>query len=138
MPEALKLYMMGSHHRQVEAFEIIFNKTKFDALSAEFKAVLRQAAFSASSDQLWYAYSRYAKDFEEIKKRGVNVVRTGPSVLQDQLKAWDRVIAEYSKDAFFAKVIASQKAWVRYTGPYLQANNLDSNALSIAYRHFFG
>jgi TRAP-type mannitol/chloroaromatic compound transport system substrate-binding protein len=138
LPDVSKLYMTGSHHRQVEAFEIIFNKTKFDALSSEFRAVLRQAAFSASSDQLWYAYARYARDFEEIKKRGVNVIKTSPRVLEDQLKAWDQVIAERSKEPFFAKVIASQKAWVKYTGPYLQTNNLDSDALSAAYRHFFG
>ena len=138
LPDVSKLYMTGSHHRQAEAFEIIFNKVKFDALPSEFKAVLRQAAFSASSDQLWYAYARYARDFEEIKKRGVNVIKTSPRVLEDQLKAWDQVIAERSKEPFFAKVIASQKAWVKYTGPYLQTNNLDSDALSAAYRHFFG
>ena len=138
LPDVSKLYMTGSHHRQVEAFEIVFNKAKFDALSSEFRAVLRQAAFSASSDQLWYAYTRYARDFEEIKKRGVNIIKTSPRVLEDQLKAWDQVIAERSKEPFFAKVIASQKAWVKYTGPYLQTNNLDSDALSAAYRHFFG
>ena len=138
LPDAAKHYMMGGHHRQVDAFEIIFNQTKFDALPPELKAVLRQAAFSASSDQLWVAYARYAKDFDEIKKRDVSVVKTSPNVLEDQLKAWDQVIAERSKEPFFAKVIASQKAWVKRTGPFLQTNNLDSNALSVAYRHFFG
>jgi TRAP-type mannitol/chloroaromatic compound transport system substrate-binding protein len=138
LPDAAKHYMMGGHHRQVDAFEIIFNQTKFDALKPEFKAVLRQAAFSASSEQLWVAYDRYAKDFDEIRKRDVSVVKTSPNVLEDQLKAWDQVIAERSKEPFFAKVIASQKAWVKRTGPFLQTNNLDSNALSVAYRHFFG
>ena len=138
LPDVAKYYMMAGHHRQVDAFEIIFNQTKFDALEPEFKAVLRQAAFSASSDQLWVAYARYAKDFDEIKKRDVSVVKTSPNVLDAQLKAWDQVIAERSKEPFFAKVIASQKAWVKRTGPFLQINNLDSNALSVAYRHFFG
>ena len=138
LPEVSKFYMTGGHHRQAEAFEVFFNKARFDALPAELKAVLRQAAFSASSDQLWHAYGRYAKDFEEIKKRGVSVAGTPSSVLQDQLKAWDKVIAEQSKEAFFAKVIASQKAWVKRTGAFLAANNLDSGELSAAYRHFFG
>ena len=138
LPEVSKLYMTGGHHRQAAALEVVFNKAKFDALPAELRAVLRQAAFSASSDQLWDAYGRYAKDLEEIKKRGVSVVRTAPNVLQDQLKAWDKVIAEQSKEPFFAKVIASQKSWVKRTGAFLQANNLDSGALAAAYRHFFG
>lgn len=59
-------------------------------------------------------------------------------MLQDQLKAWDKVIAEQSKEAFFAKVIVSQKAWVKRAGAFLAANNLDSGELSAAYRHFFG
>ena len=138
MPEASKVYMLGSHHRQVETFELIFNKQKFDALPSDLKTVLRQAALSASSDQLWYAYARYAKDFDEIKKRGAQVVKTDPAILEAELKAWDAVIAEHSKERFFAKVIASQKAWVKQTSGFLQANNLDSNALSAAYRHFFG
>ena len=33
-PDVSKFYMMGSHHQQMESFEIIFNKAKFDALPA--------------------------------------------------------------------------------------------------------
>ena len=50
------------------------------------------------------AYARYPKDLDEIRKRGVNVVRTGEAVLRAQLAAWDKVIAEHSKEPFFAKV----------------------------------
>jgi hypothetical protein len=48
------------------------------------------------------------------------------------------VIENQSKEPFFAKVIASQKEWVKRTQAYLQANNLDSVALEKAYKHFFG
>src|SRR5258708_8002528 len=138
LPSVAKFYVMGSHHRQAEAFEIVFNKPKYDALSAELKAIMRHAAFSASSDQSWHAHSRYPKDFDEIRKRGVNVVKTSPEIIQEQLKIWDQVIAEHSKDSFFAKVIASQKAWVKRTEPFFQLNNLDSEDLDEAYKHFFG
>ena len=59
-------------------------------------------------------------------------------MLNDQLAAWDRVIAAQSKEPFFKKVIDSQKAWVKRTSAYLQVNNLDSTALQAAYKHFFG
>jgi TRAP-type mannitol/chloroaromatic compound transport system substrate-binding protein len=137
-PEVSKFYMMGSHHRPAGAFEIVFNKTKHDALPAEIRSILRHAALAASTSQLGMAYARYPKDLEEIKRRGVNVIRTGDAVLRAQLAAWNKVIAEHSKDAFFAKVIASQKAWVRRVQPYLEANNLSSAELAAAYRHFFG
>src|SRR2546428_548119 len=76
-PDVSKFYMMGSHHQQMEAFEVIFNKQKFDALAPELKAILRNAAHSASADNMYTAYDRYPKDLEEIRKRNVNVIHTG-------------------------------------------------------------
>jgi TRAP-type mannitol/chloroaromatic compound transport system substrate-binding protein len=137
-PDVSKFYMLGSHHQQMEAFEVIFNKQKFDALAPELKAILRNAAHAASSDQIYTAYDRYSKDLEEIKKRNVNVIHTGEAVLNAQLAAWDKVIAEQSKEPFFKKVIDSQKAWVKRTQPYLSVNNLSSAELAAAYKHFFG
>jgi TRAP-type mannitol/chloroaromatic compound transport system substrate-binding protein len=136
-PDVSKFYMVGSHHQQMESFEIIFNKAKFNALPAEVKAILRNAAYAATADQLGMAYDRYSKDLEEIRKRGVNVVKTPDSVLNAQLAAWDRVITAQSQDPFFKKVIESQKAWVKRTSAYLQVNNLGSPALEAAYKHFF-
>src|SRR4051812_31050469 len=138
LPDVAKVYMLGSHHRAAGAFEIVFNKAKHDALPAEIKSIVRQAAFAASAAQLGMAYARYPKDLEEIGKRGVNVVRTGQAVLRAQLAAWDKVIAAHSKEPFFAKVIASQKAWVRRLQPYLAANNLGSVERAAAYKQFFG
>src|SRR5512139_2962802 len=59
-PDVSKVFMMQSHHQQAEAFEIIFNKAKFDAQPAEVRAILRNAAFAATSDQLAMAYDRYS------------------------------------------------------------------------------
>ena len=42
---------------------------------------------------------------------GVNVKRTPDSVLQSQLDAWDKILPPLMEDAFFAKVVDSQKAW---------------------------
>jgi TRAP-type mannitol/chloroaromatic compound transport system substrate-binding protein len=137
-PDVAKFFMMGSHHQQAESFEIIFNKAKFDALSAELKAILRNAAFAATADQNAMAYHRYSNDLIEIKKRGVNVVKTPDAVLNAQLDAWTKVIAEQSKEPFFKKVVDSQKAWVKRTYEYTSVNNLDSAALANAYKKFIG
>jgi TRAP-type mannitol/chloroaromatic compound transport system substrate-binding protein len=138
LPDVAKFYLMGSHHRPAGALEIVFNKGKHDALPAEVRSILRHAALAASTSQLGMAYARYPKDLDEIGKRGVHVVRTGEGVLRAQLAAWDKVIAENSKEPFFAKVIASQKSWVRRIQPYLAANNLGSGELAAAYKHFIG
>ena len=138
LPDVAKVYMMGSHHRAAGAFEIVFNKGKHEALPAEIKSIMRHAALAASTTQLGVAYTRYPKDLDEIRERGVNVVRTGDAVLRAQLAAWDKLIKDYSKDPFFAKVIASQKTWVRRMQPYVAANNLGSGELAAAYQHFLG
>jgi TRAP-type mannitol/chloroaromatic compound transport system substrate-binding protein len=136
-PDVSKVYMVQSHHQQVEPFEIIFNKARYEKLPNEIKAILRNAAFAASSDQLGMAYDRYSKDFEAIKKRGVNIMKTPDAVLNAQLQAWTKVLDEQSKEPFFKKVIDSQKEWVKRTSAYLHANNLNSSALEAAYKHFF-
>ncbi len=137
-PDVSKYYMTQSNHQQCECFEVIFNKAKFDALPAEIKSILRYAALAATADQFALAHDRYSKDLEQIKKLGVNVVMTPDAVLKAQLSAWDRVIADQSKDAFFKKVIDSQKAWCKRVVPYFLVNNNSTSALESAYRHFFG
>jgi TRAP-type mannitol/chloroaromatic compound transport system substrate-binding protein len=141
-PDVAKNFMLQSHHQQAEAFEVIFNKGRYDKLPDEVKAIIRNAAFAASSDQLGLAYNRYSQDLDAIKKRGVAVLKTPDNVLTAQLEAWNRVLDAQQKDpktgAFFTKVVDSQKAWVRRTSAYVHANNLNSNALEAAYKHFFG
>jgi TRAP-type mannitol/chloroaromatic compound transport system substrate-binding protein len=138
LPGVAKTYVMASHHRAAAALEITFNKGKYDAQPAEIRSILRHAALAASTSQLGVAYSRYPKDLDEIRKRGVDVVRAGEALLAAQLDAWDKVIAEHAKEPFFAKVIASQKAWVKRIQPYLALNNLNSAELASAYKHFLG
>jgi TRAP-type mannitol/chloroaromatic compound transport system substrate-binding protein len=136
-PDVSKVFMMGSHHQQQESFELSFNKAKYDALPTELRSILRYAAFAATADQFALAHDRYSKDLEEIKKRGVQVIRTPDSVLEAQLQAWDKVIAA-NKDPFFVKVLESQKAWAKRVTPYFFINNLHASDLQKAYKHFFG
>jgi TRAP-type mannitol/chloroaromatic compound transport system substrate-binding protein len=53
-----------------------------------------------------------------------------------QLKAWDVIVEKFSKDdPFFAKVVASQKAWSKRVVRYelLNAPNYKG-----AYEHYYG
>ena len=133
-PDVSKDYMVQSYHQSAECFEIVFNKTKFDALSPDLQAVIRYSAEAASSDMSWKAMDRYSKDLEALKAAGVKVQQTPESVLQAQLAAWDKVIAAQSADPFFAKVVESQKAWAkRVVGAQFELE-VDQK---LAYDHFF-
>ena len=133
-PDVSKNLMLQSYHQSGETFELIFNKTKYDALAPELKAIIKYAAESESADMSWKALDRYSKDLEAIKARGVTVKKTPDAVLQAQLDAWNKVIDEFSKDAFFKKVIDSQKSWVQRTYAY---ERLNEPSREMAYDHFF-
>lgn len=134
-PDVAKVYMLQSYHQASEVFEIIFNKTKYDALPADLQAVLRYAAEASSADMSWKAMDRYSKDLAEIRAAGVQVLKTPDSVLDAQLAAWDAVIAKQSADPFFAKVIESQKAWTKRIVSFDLEYEVDQKR---AFDHFFG
>jgi TRAP-type mannitol/chloroaromatic compound transport system substrate-binding protein len=133
-PDVSKTYMLKSYHQAAEAFEILFNKPKFDALPAELKALVKYAAESASADMSWKALDRYSKDLEAIRGRGVNIISTPDSILKAQLEAWNKVVDDFSKDPFFKKVVDSQRAWVQRTYTYERANEPSRD---MAFDHFF-
>lgn len=130
-----KVYMLQSYHQAAEMFEILFNKTKFDALAGEQKQILKYAAEAASADMSWKALDRYSKDLAELQtKDKVRVFRTPRAVQEAQLKAWDNVLKAQNQEAFFAKVVKSQMDWVRRTVRYELLNNPSKD---MAYNHFF-
>ena len=129
-----KDYMVQSYHQAAECFEIIFNKAKYDALAPELQAVIKYAAEASSSDMSWKAMDRYANDLAALKEAGVKVHKTPDAVLQAQLAAWDTVIAAQSAEPFFAKVVESQKAWVKRVVSTQFELEVQQN---MAFDHFF-
>jgi len=80
---------------------------------------------------------RYSADLVRLKDEyGVRVHRTSDSIMAAQLNAWDVVVDRISKsDPFFAKVVASQKAWAKRYGAYALQNAPDYR---LAYEHYYG
>lgn len=133
--DVAKNYMMGSHHQATEYFEIMFNRTKYNALPKEQQAILQYAAEAVSSANEWKAMDYYSKDLQElITKDKVNVLRTPKSVFDAQIKAWDGLIAVLAQDAFMKKVMDSQKEWVKRVVYYGMYNATDYRG---AYDHHF-
>ncbi|MDC0248160.1 TRAP transporter substrate-binding protein [Pelagibacteraceae bacterium] len=137
MQDVSKHYHLASFHQSQEAFEITYNKKKFDGLAPELQKILEYASEAENSNFFWHNTLRYADDLVKLKnKLGVNVYRTPDSVMQDQLKAWDVITKKFSqKDPFFKKVVESQKVYAKKVMAYLLLNQPD---YGMAYRHHFG
>ncbi|MDH5709055.1 MAG: TRAP transporter substrate-binding protein [Hylemonella sp.] len=134
--DVAKYYSMGSYHQAMEFFEIIFNRTKYDALSPDLKAILQYASEAVSSSNTWTAQDNYSKDLQKlITKDKVKVSRTPKAVFDAQIKAWDKVVSKLEgEDPFFKKVLASQKDWARRVAYYSFFNDADYKT---AYEHVF-
>ena len=68
----------------------------------------------------WLTYSREnSKALAEMRtKHGVNVRRTPQDVLVKQLQTWDAIRDKFAKeDAFFAKVVESQRQYAANVVP---------------------
>ncbi|MEO1282918.1 MAG: TRAP transporter substrate-binding protein [Pseudomonadota bacterium] len=130
-----KDYMMGSYHQAAEFFEIIFSKRKYDSLPAELQAICEYGAEAASTANYGLALDKYSADLQGLMNEdGVNVHRTPTAVMEAQLKSWDTVLAKLEKDAFFKKVVDSQKAWAERVAFYYQMNAAD---YALAFDHYF-
>ena len=64
-----KVCMLQSYHQNAEQFEILFNKTKFDALPDKMQALIEIAVEAASADMSWKAIDRYSKDYIELQTK---------------------------------------------------------------------
>ena len=130
-----KVYMLSSYHQAAEFFEIIFNKGKFDSLPKEHQAILEHGAEATNTSNYATAMDSYSRDLQKlIKQHGVKVYRTPQSVMDAQLKSWDKVLKKLNKDPFFAKVVASQKAWSHRVAFYDIMNAAD---YKLAFNHYF-
>jgi TRAP-type mannitol/chloroaromatic compound transport system substrate-binding protein len=130
-----KHHMMGSYHQAAEFFEIIFNKDKFESLPKEQQAILEHGAEATNTANYALAMDSYSKDLQKlIHEHGVNVYRTPQSVMDAQLKSWDKVLEKLTKDAFFAKVVESQKVWSHRVAFYDLMNSAD---YKLAFKHYF-
>lgn len=131
-----KILMVQSYHQPIECFEILINKAKYDALAPDLKAILKYAAMAQSADFTWKAMDRNSKDLLELKdKSGVKVFKTPKTVLEAQLRAWDKVVDKESKaDPFFDKVVKSQREWASRVVPYRQEVMVENET---AYNYYF-
>lgn len=135
LPDVAKTCMLQSFHQASENFEILFNKTKYDALPGELKAVIDNAVIASSADMSWKAIDRYSKDYSELRSTGVNFLKTPDTVLRAQLAEWDKIFAKRAAESeTFKRVNDSMKAYAARACRWQNDTLVD---YKMAYNHFF-
>ena len=135
-PDVTKNCMLQSFHQSSEQFEVLFNKTKFNALPAEIKSIIEYATQAASADMSWKATDRYAKDYAEMQsKQGVKFYKTPDAILRAQLAAWDKVTSKKaSENPMFKRVMDSMRTFAQRSGRWQNDTDLD---FKMAWNHYF-
>ncbi|WP_284616037.1 TRAP transporter substrate-binding protein [Aquabacterium humicola] len=134
-PDVVKNCMLQSFHQSGEQFEILFNKSKFNALPQELKSIIDYAVQASSADMSWKAIDRNTKDYDELKKAGVKFYKTPDTVLRAQLAAWDNIIEKKgAENALFKKVLDSQREFAQKAGQWQMDYMVD---FKMAYNHYF-
>lgn len=122
LPDVRKVMMAQSYHQPSEMLVIDINKAKFDALPKDLQAIVRFSIIAAAADSDWLLQEKNSEDYQKLLGKGVKIIKTPQSVLDNQLKAWDKVVADESKDnPDFVAVLKSQKAWAERIFPWSDA-----------------
>ena len=135
-PDVVKNCMLQSFHQSAEQFEVLFNKSKYDALPADLKATIDYAVQAASADMSWKAVHRYSQDYVEMQqKQGVKFYKTPDALLQRQLVAYDQAAEKRKDNALWVEIETSQKRFAERAVRW----DLDTNVnRRMAYNHYFG
>jgi TRAP-type mannitol/chloroaromatic compound transport system substrate-binding protein len=136
-PDVSKICMLQSYHQNAEQFEIMFNKTKYDALPDKMKAIIANATEAASQDMAWKAIDRYSRDYEEMQSKDkVKFYKTPDSILQKQLEVYDEVVAKKSaENPLFKEIVESQLAFAKRATQWEQDTVVNRR---MVYSHYFG
>ncbi len=135
-PDVVKNCMLQSFHQSGEQFEILFNKSKYEALAPELKAIIDHAVQASSADMSWKAIQRNSQDYIELKKAGVKFYKTPDAILRAQLASWDKIMDKKGgENALFKKVLDSQKVYAERAGQWQNDYMVD---FKMAYNHYFG
>jgi TRAP-type mannitol/chloroaromatic compound transport system substrate-binding protein len=115
-----KYHYTPGMHEPVTVGDLLINKDAWNKLSPDLQEIVRAAA-TETFWRWWVRWQRQNADAykELVEKHGVQVARTPDDILMTFLRGWDKFAREQAQqDAFFKKVLDSQRAYAAQVVPY--------------------
>src|SRR5437764_226173 len=132
-----KVCMLQSYHQNAEQLEITFNRTKYNALHDNLKAIIANGVEAASQDMQWKAIDRNSQDYITLQTTDkVKFYKTPDAILRKQLDLYDEITKKYiASNPLFKEIIASHlasaKRTTRWEPDYVVSRKM-------AFDHYFG
>jgi TRAP-type mannitol/chloroaromatic compound transport system substrate-binding protein len=119
LDKVAKFHYAPGMHEPVTVGDFIINKAKYDALPADLKEIIKVSVQASYWNHFVRFHEKTAKACQELIKSGTRVVKTTDELNKRFLKVYDEIHnANASKDAFYKKVIDSQKQYASLIVPY--------------------
>ncbi|MFC3104687.1 TRAP transporter substrate-binding protein [Salinisphaera aquimarina] len=114
-----KNYYLQGLHQQTDMGELQVNKTFWDSLPKDLRAIFRSAVQAQVSETLQANIDANSQALQEMEAEGVKVHDTPDEYYPAFIKAQNKITAEYAKkNKFFKKVLDSQIAYAKKIYPY--------------------
>jgi TRAP-type mannitol/chloroaromatic compound transport system substrate-binding protein len=114
-----KFHYAPGMHEPVTVGEFIINKAKYDALPADLKEIIKTSVQASYWNHFVRFQEKTAKACAELLASGVKIIKTTDELNNRFLKAYDEIQNGYvAKDAFYKKVVDSQKKYAGLLVPY--------------------
>ncbi len=120
LQEIWKHYYLQGFHQASDLGEVIINKDFWNKLSPDLQEIIRGAASATITDSITVNIKRNAEALQVLQKKyGVKLYDTPQDLYPAFLKASENVVARNAeKNAFFSKVVNSQKEFADLIVPY--------------------
>ena len=136
-PTVWKYYYLNSLHEHSNTGDLLINGKIWRSLTKGQQAAIRASAYESYLNWLTWIQAKNGTALAEmVRDHGVKVMQTPPDILVAELKTIDQMFEEESaKNAWFKKVLASQKAWAAKVVPF---KNVAFTPYSYAANYYWG
>jgi TRAP-type mannitol/chloroaromatic compound transport system substrate-binding protein len=119
MDKVAKFHYAPGMHEPTTVGEFIINKTKWDALPADLKEIVKTSVQASYWNHFVRFQEKTAKACQELLAAGIKIIKTTDELNRAFLKAYDEIWkADAAKDDFYKKVIESQQKYSSLIVPY--------------------
>jgi TRAP-type mannitol/chloroaromatic compound transport system substrate-binding protein len=129
--DVFKFYSIQGLHQAIDIADIVINGAKWRALPDDIKAIVETALTASLFEAMLFFAHENAKALVEIKKKGVKMFDAPADYAPAFIKSAKKVLAQLeAKDAFFKRVLESQRAFANVVVPYTRETSKLSTLIS--------
>lgn len=131
LQDVFKFYSIQGLHQAIDIADIVINGARWRALPPDIQAIVETALTASIFEALMYFAVENAKALIQIKAKGVTMFDAPPDYAPAFIKSSKKVLRDLeAKDAFFKKVLDSQRAFANTVVPYTRETSKLSTLIS--------